>query len=423
MSHKGSDNLSSPPRQRRDRRLSPNPLGEEEEHPATRFPFPNVQPLSLRDIDIAKGVISDPSSRPQDHPSSNMSSVEDQLAEFRRIAEVQQQQLQQFQQHQLESQRQFEIQQQESQRRYEQSQATVAQLSAALETLTAHTASLPTAIPTPQRKKPELPPFDPKHINRWVDRLNAAYQRAGVTLAKDKFAFLESTFEVSSNPRINKFLYGTNTNDDWNEFISFLKEEYGKTKRQKAALLITEFPRQGLRPSQYMAQMNEDTEGISLDDIKKEHLLKSLPPRVRELLGKQVEDLTSEQVAIKADEYFDKQGNLLERTHDVHAINVELPAEPTQDENDYANEDINHIRRPAIRNSSSRPGRSESRYNRAPSGRQARSSSRPGKLIEGLCRSHHKFGDDAYTCVAEGCRKQNHPLKKPPVNSKGERRQ
>ena len=237
-------------------------------------------------IDINNGVRAD--------PTANMPTVEEQLAEFRRIAEQQQQQLQQYEQYQQEAQRRFELQQQEYTQRYEQSQATVAQLSTALATLTAHAASLPTAAatPAPQRKKPELPPFDPKHVNRWIDRVRAAYQRAGVTLAKDKFAFLESTFEVAANPRINQFLYGTNTDEEWKKFMTFLKEEYGRTKRQKASLLITEFPRQGLRPSQYMALLNEETEGISLDDVKKEHLLKSLPPRVRELLGKEVEEWT-----------------------------------------------------------------------------------------------------------------------------------
>ena len=96
---------------------------------------------------------------------------------------------------------------------------------------------------------------DAKHINRWINRLLAAYQRAGVVPAKDKFAFLESTFDVAANPKINQFLYGTNTDADWDLFLAYLKEEYGKTQWQRAALLITEYPRQGLRPTQYMAQM------------------------------------------------------------------------------------------------------------------------------------------------------------------------
>ena len=300
----------------------------------------------------------------------------------------------------------------------------MAQLSAALSTLTAHAASLPAAAPTPapQRKKPELPPFDPKHVNRWIDRVKAAYQRAGVTLAKDKFAFLESTFDVAASPRINQFLYGANTDENWEEFMTFLKEEYGRTKRQKAALLITEFPRQGLRPSQYMAQLNEETKGISLDDVKKEHLLKSLPPRIRELLGKEVEEWTSDKVATEADSYFDRQGNLLEKSHDVCAINPDPVGEASQSENDSANDEISHIRRPTNKSWNNRPGRSDVRATKNPTSSHARSASRPGKLIDGLCRSHHKFGDEAYSCVAEGCKKRHLLPKKSQGNSKGERR-
>ena len=351
-----------------------------------------------------------------------MATIEDQLAEFRRIAEQQQQQLQQYQQQQLEAQHHFERQQQESQRRFEQSQATVAQLSAALQTLTTHAASLPSATPAPPRKKPDLPSFDAKHINRWIDRLNAAYQRAGVTLARDKFAFLESTFEVAANPKINQFLYGTNTDEEWKKFLAFLREEYGRTKRQKAALLISEYPRQGLRPSQYLAQIDEDTEGISLDDIKKEHLLKSLPPRIRELLGKSVDKLTSTEVATAADAYFDKQGNLLERQHDINAVESVAPSEVNH--NAFENDDgeINQVQRPFNKGSNNRPSRTNIRPTTA---RPARSASRPGKLYDGLCRSHHKFGEEAYTCVAEGCKKRHLLAKKTSSqgNARGERRQ
>ena len=416
MSNNANGSLGLPKFHRRNRPRSPNPLGEEEEQPGNIFQYPDTehQPLSLRDIDIANNIT------PQQ--PLNMATVEDQLAEFQRVAERQQQQLQQFQQQQIESQRQFELQQQESQRRHEQSQATIAQLSAALATLTTHAAALPTAaIPAPQRKKPEMPPFDAKHVNRWIKRLEAAYQRAGVSLAKDKFAFLESTFEVTANPRINKFLYGTNTDDDWKDFLKFLREEYGQTKREKAALLISDYPRQGLTPSQYMAQMEEDTEGISLDDIKKEQLLKTLPARIRELLGREVESWTANEVATKADAYFDKRGNLLERTYDISAIDHTTPLESTPEPQSEDGE-INQIHRPTNRGSYSRPSRTNFRPSAS---RPARSTSRPAKLTDGLCRSHYKFGDEAYTCVAEGCKKKHLLPKKTNTqgNGRGERRQ
>ena len=420
------NNLFIPRTFRRDRPPSPNPGGQEEGL-GTVFQFlideQPSQPVSLLSIDIANGVRVDPSHQQQQaaaaapqqqpQPITIMSTVEEQLAEFRRIATQQQERLQQYEQ-----------QQQAQQQRFEQSQNAVAQLSAALQTLTAHAAAQPTATPAPQRKKPEMPPFDPKHIERWINRLQAAYQRAGVVLAKDKFAFLESTFDVAANPRINQFLYGTNTDNDWDQFMIFLKEEYGKTKRQKAALMITEYPRQGLRPSQYMAQLNEDTEGISLDDIKKEQLLKSLPPRIRELLGKEVETMTSDQVADKADSYFDREGNLLERSYGVNAVN------PTSNftsafVSDDPEDEINQVRRSSFKGGSSRQGRPESRPSKSPASGQTRSQSRPRKLFDGLCRSHFKFGDEAYTCVNHECKKRHLQAKKgvPQGNSKGERRQ
>ena len=377
------------------------------------------QPVTLLSIDIANGVRVDPSQQgaaaaAQQTPA--MPTIEEQLAEFQRIANQQHERLQQY-----------EAAQQAAQQRWEQSQNTVAQLSAALQSLTANAGSLPVAAGTSQRKKPDLPPFDPKHINRWINRLEAAYQRAGVVLSKDKFAFLESTFDVAANPRINQFLYGTNTDADWALFLAFLKDEYGKMKRQKAALLITEYPRQGLRPTQYMAQLNEDTEGVELDDIKKEQLLKSLPSRVRELLGKEVETMTSDQIATKADSYFDRQGNLLERSYGVNSVDPAPPNNFTQAfPSDSSSDEVNQIRS-GFRGNNPRQGRPDTRSSRGATGAtggQPRSQSRPGKLFDGLCRSHNKFGDAAFTCVADGCKKR-HLVKKgvPQGNSKGERRQ
>ena len=375
-------------------------------------------PVTLLSIDIANGVRADPTQQQQQPAAAPqppiMPTVEEQLAEFQRIATQQHERLQQY-----------EAAQAAQQQRWEQSQNTVAQLSAALQSLTALGSSNPVAALAPQRKKPDMPPFDPKHINRWINRLLAAYQRAGVVLAKDKFAFLESTFDVAANPRINQFLYGTNTDADWDSFLAFLKEEYGKTKRQKAALMITDYPRQGLRPTQFMAQLKEDIEGVTLDDIKKEHLLKSLPSRIRELLGKEVETLTSDQIATKADAYFDRQGNLLERAYDVNSVDSSSASGFTQAfSSDVTSDEVNQVQRPNFRGNNGRQGRPENRFNKSSASGPTRSQSRPGRLIDGLCRTHNKFGDAAFTCVADGCKKK-HLVKKavPQGNSKGERRQ
>ena len=236
-----------------DRPPSPHYQGVEEGLPPV-FNFMDDQqwnPVSLLSLDQANGLRLDvvdhaaaaaAASAQQQQPQPTMPTVEEQLAEFRRIAEQQQNQLQRYEQ-----------QQRDQLAAFQQSQQTVAQLSQALATLTTNAAA---AQPQPvqQRKRPELPPWDPKRITVWIRRVQAAYQRAGIITAKDKFAFLESTFEVAANPKINEFLYGNNTDQDWDDFISFLLNEYGTTVRQKAELLIKEYPRQGLRPTQYLSQ-------------------------------------------------------------------------------------------------------------------------------------------------------------------------
>ena len=45
-------------------------------------------------------------------------------------------------------------------------------------------------------RKPELPEFDAKNVDIWIRRMQAAYNRAGISLPKDKFAFLETKFHT-----------------------------------------------------------------------------------------------------------------------------------------------------------------------------------------------------------------------------------
>ena len=411
---------------RRDRPPSPSPSSREfEEGLDNVFNFMDnneSHPVSLLSIDQNNGLrldVANPAAaaaaaqQQQLPPQPTMPTVEEQLAEFRRIAEQQQAQLQRYEQ-----------QQEAQMAAFQQSQQSVAQLSQALAALTANgTAS--TAQPGPQRKRPEMPPWDPKRINVWIRRLTAAYQRAGVVSAKDKFAFLESTFEVAASPKINEFLYGTNTDQDWDNFLAFLRTEYGTTIRQKAELLIKEYPRQGLRPTQYLSQMNDDTQGVEIDHIKREQLLKSLPSRVRELLGKSVDTMTAQQVADKADQYFDRQGNLLERHHNSIS-SIEQKQSTSSFTAAYSDDDIddnvNHIRRGAT-SGNGRPARSKSRFNgkqKPQNGGRQRSASSFTKIVDGECGYHRKFGDQSYKC-ADGCKKQH--LMKKTGNDKGGRRQ
>ena len=93
-----------------------------------------------------------------------------------------------------------------------------------------------------------------------------------------------------------------------------MKQEYGPTIRQKARKLIGDLPRNGMKPSQYLSQLEDEVRDVKLDDVKREHLLKTIPPRIREIMGKVVETKTAAEVAKMADQYFDSQGRILQRS-------------------------------------------------------------------------------------------------------------
>ena len=355
-------------------------------------------------------------------PTIIMPTVEEQLEQFRQLATKQQEQID-AQNNQMAA----------LAEQHRQSQQSVAQLSAALQSLTTMTSR-----PEPPKKKPDIPPFDKNNILIWIRRLNAAYERQSITLPKDKFSFLESTFDIALNPKINAFLYGDNTEDSWNQFIAYLKEEYGPTRRQKAMKLIKEIPRQGLKPSQFMAQINEDTEGVTVDDIKKEHLLKSLPPRIREYLGRDADTKTADQIAAWADNFFDRQGNPIEKSLNTvnnvnpsnHSSSSSSSSSFTPAFSDEEVDDINAIRRGQAAGRG-RFSRSRSRVNgssnqrpssAAKGGQRGRSpsASRSQPIVNGLCWFHTKWGNDAQKC-AEGCKHFNKNANQ--GNAKGGRRQ
>ena len=422
-----TNSLYIPRVHRRDRPPSPSPSSREFEE---GFNFENSRPYSLQDITFNNILARQPPPPPPPsnpplslaatapQPAAAMPTIEEQLEQFRQLAATQQQQLEQQNANMTLMAEQ-----------HRQSQESVSQLSAALQSLTAFQAR-----PAPPKKKPEIPPFDKSNILIWIRRLNAAYERQSITLPKDKFAFLESTFDVALNPKINSYLYGDNTEESWNEFLVYLKNEYGPTKRQRAAKLIKEIPRQGLKPSQFMAQINEDTEGVTVDDIKKEHLLKSLPPRIREYLGKEAENKTADQIAIWADNFFDRQGNPIEKSlNTVNHVSSSTTAASaphfTAAFSDEETDDINAIRR-GQSSARGRFGRSRSRGNAsqrqssASEGKQrGRSTSfPPGQtIVNGLCWFHTKWGIKAEKC-AEGC-KHYSSSKSNQGNGRGGRRQ
>ena len=401
-------------------------ISGQEEHPHissepfTPQPQQNRFNTAANDINPIPIDIDDDSSQSTAASASTMPSFEElqalaaaQSAQLERANEIVQQQQQQM----IDAQAAFDAQRrqlEESSRQMEQQQQTINQLSTAFSTLTTTTAS------TPSRKKPDMPPFDQQNVLIWLKRLQAAYDRANVTLAKDKFAYLESTFDITFNPIINNFLFNSNnTDDDWKEFVEYMKKEYGPTRRQKARKLIGDLPRNGMKPSQFMAQLEEEVREVTLDDVKKEHLLKTIPPRIREILGKAVEEKTAKEVATLADQYFDSQGRPLEKSAtSISHIDCQQPSSASSSPSpftsafDDSNTDVNFVKKPNFKsrqrsqsrprfNSNGRQGNNAPAATTASSSSSSSSSSRQQQGSNGLCRFHRLFGENATKCVSD----------------------
>ena len=401
-------------------------ISGQEEHPHissepfTPQPQQNRFNTAANDINPIPIDIDDDSSQSTAASASTMPSFEElqalaaaQSAQLERANEIMQQQQQQM----IDAQAAFDAQRrqlEESSRQMEQQQQTINQLSTAFSTLTTTTAS------TPSRKKPDMPPFDQQNVLIWLKRLQAAYDRANVTLAKDKFAYLESTFDITFNPIINNFLFNSNnTDDDWKEFVEYMKKEYGPTRRQKARKLIGDLPRNGMKPSQFMAQLEEEVREVTLDDVKKEHLLKTIPPRIREILGKAVEEKTAKEVATLADQYFDSQGRPLEKSAtSISHIDCQQPSSASPSSASFtsafddSNTDVNFVKKPNFKsrqrsqsrprfNSNGRQGNNAPAATTASSSSSSSSSSRQQQGSNGLCRFHRLFGENATKCVSD----------------------
>ena len=380
--------------------------------------------------------------------AATMPTLEEQLQQLRELAGAQQQQIQQQQQQMDEAKAHADVQTQqllESKRQLEASQASVAELTSAFRDLTS--TSRPLTVSTVPKKKPELPPFDSRNILIWIRRVEAAYNRAGVIEPKDKFSWMESIFQVKLDPQIDAYLYGTNTAQEWDDFIAYLKFQYGPTLRQKTQKLLGDNPRHDLRPSQYLVQLEEETKDVTVDMIRREHLLKTIPPRIREIMGKEVETMTAKEVATAADTFFDRQGKPLEKatapiSHVTAAptpsstppTTATTPSSPfTPLFNDDDNTDVNQVRRGNFRGNGGR-GRSQSRGQRSqsrPSGNRIPNASSTGgnngdgkaNSQPGLCRWHRLFGDKSRKCVTDCPRFKSHLASQQAGNGQGGRRQ
>ena len=289
-------------------------------------------------------------------------------------------------------------------------------------------------------RKPELPDFDAKNVEIWIRRMTAAYERAGIILAKDKFAYLETKFRVGANPKIDEFLYGPANDTAWNSFLSYLRTEYGRTVRQEAQFLRSQHRRDGRRPSQMLAQLKDKVKRVTVDDILKDIIISSLPGDVQRMMAERVTELTAEQAAVLADSYFDQEGKPLHSTSNSPINNVDsAPTQNNAPEEVDDDADINAIngRRGNFRsggrgrynnnnnnnnnntqfsrpfsdngfnnNASGPPNRMGVKHRSHPSGASFNASSNSSSTsfnasaakTPHLCHAHDKFGDAAYSC-------------------------
>ena len=259
--------------------------------------------------------------------------------------------------------------------------------------------------PTVIKRRPEIPAFDKQHVHIWIRRTENSFIRAGITSVPEKFAFLETKFAVDVDPKINEFLFITTpSQQSWSDFLAYLRSEYGPTRQQKASFFVDGFKRDGRRPSQYASALNDKTKDVTLDDVKKEMLMRELPVEIRRMLQERIEKLTFTEAATLADSYFDRDGK--PRDCNIPSINVihDIPQEETPtDEQDDINAINNRFRQHnrSNKNPASRPPQRSTSQNFRRSFPKGKSN--PSD-IENLCYFHDKFGDKARNCQ-EACPK------------------
>ena len=300
-------------------------------------------------------------------------------------------------------------------------------------------------------RRPDLAPFDPNNIEVWIHRIEFAYTRSGITAAKDKFAFLEKLFHAKDDPRVNAFLWGAHTDTRWNQFLEYLRERYGRTRKQEVYSIFSGIPRDGRRPTVHADLIRELTANVTVDDIRKEMLLKEIPAEVRQHLAEREDDLDFDGTAKALDKYFDKTGKLKDaKAASVnHVSSFKQPQQQQQQQqqqqplkttsftapfstDDDDDSEVNAVRfrqgqkqQFNVANRSSSRGRSSSSFgSSSSSGRStnnnynnndrsnsnfgrsggassSNSSSNPPKMK--VCHFHSKFGEEAQRCEGSWC--------------------
>ena len=225
--------------------------------------------------------------------------------------------------------------------------AATAALVAATGLVTQQASQQQQAVDQIRTRKPELPEFDSKNVEIWIRRVQSAYDRAAIVLPKDKFAFLETKFAVGANPTIDSYLYGPATEQSWSSFLSYLKEEYGRTVRQEAQFIRGQHSRDGRKPSQMLAHMKDRVRRVTVDDILKEIIISSLPANVQQMITERVKHMTADEAATVADQYFDQEGRPLHSSSPSiqHVDAPQVESTHAGDRDDYDNgADVNAIR-------------------------------------------------------------------------------
>ena len=269
------------------------------------------------------------------------------------------------------------------------------------------TAAAAASVPDAIKRKPEIPAFDKAHIEHWIRRTENAFIRALVTSPREKFAFLETKFPVDFNPRINDFLWGDPTEDNWNNFIAYLKKEYGVTKQQQAAVVLDGFKREGKKPSQYVALLEDKTKDLTMDDVRKEMLIRELPTDIQRMLQEKIEGLSLQDAAKTADAYFDQDGKP-KHINKMSSVNATTNSDFTSPFSDDGDE-INAVNRrfPNQRSNNNFRGGNRGRPQRGgsyrPMGNKQAPTPKPKPNNDPtLCFYHNEYGNYAKKCEV-GC--------------------
>ena len=269
------------------------------------------------------------------------------------------------------------------------------------------------------KRKPDLPNFDPNNIEVWIRRVESAFVRANVTQASDKFAYLETKFSIDQDAKVNEFLYGEMSDARWRDFLSYLRNRYGKSVKSQCVAMMRGFQRDGRRPSDMLAYIKQETSKVTLDDLMKEMVLSSLPQDVQRAMADRVTAMTAEEAVTLADKFFDKDGKVLHPSSGS-AINAVDNSSEGADQEEETEVNVIRGKRPAFKKQpfKKQPQRQSSSFtpafSNAPSGNASAAASpappgnKGGITSQPTCRHHLKFGEKAYTCEI-GC--QFYPAK------------